>query len=63
MATLDNWTWLMRDVMKYQTSEGVPPFAWAFFVLYLIVTAFLFLNIFTAIVMDQYDFTARVTSP
>ena len=53
----------MRDVMKYQTSEGVPPFAWAFFVLYLIVTAFLFLNIFTAIVMDQYDFTARVTSP
>ena len=63
VATLDNWTWLMRDVMAWQTASGQPPFAWAFFVLYLIVTAFLFLNIFTAIVMDQYDFTARVTSP
>mmetsp|Transcript_16657 Transcript_16657/g.38548 ORF Transcript_16657/g.38548 Transcript_16657/m.38548 type:complete len:616 (-) Transcript_16657:289-2136(-) len=63
VATLDNWTWLMRDVMQGQRKYlGSFPYAWVFFVLYLIITAFLFLNIFTAIVMDQYAFTARVTS-
>jgi len=62
VATLDGWTRLMRDVMAGEQHLGNSPWAWAFFVIYLIVTAFLFLNIFTAIVMDQYDFTARVTS-
>ena len=62
VATLDNWTWLMRDIMQGQRAAGEYPIAWVFFILYLIITAFLFLNIFTAIVMDQYDFTARVTS-
>ena len=62
VATLDNWSWLMRDLMAGQRSQGTFPFAWVYFVFYLIVTAFLFLNIFTAIVMDQYSFTARVTS-
>jgi hypothetical protein len=62
VATLDNWVWLMRDIMQAQRSQGVFPFAWIFFFFYLVLTAFLFLNIFTAIVMDQYDFTARVTS-
>jgi hypothetical protein len=62
VATLDGWTRLMRDVMSGERFMGSSPWAWAFFVIYLIITAFLFLNIFTAIVMDQYDFTARVTS-
>ena len=62
VATLDNWSWLMRDIMAGQRAMDQPPFAWVMFVIYLVITAFLFLNIFTAIVMDQYDFTARVTS-
>jgi hypothetical protein len=62
VATLDNWTWLMRDIMAGQRNNGSYPFAWIYFVFYLILTAFLFLNIFTAIVMDQYGFTARVTT-
>ena len=62
VATLDNWSWLMRDIMAGQRAMDQPPFAWVMFVIYLVITAFLFLKIFTAIVMDQYDFTARVTS-
>jgi hypothetical protein len=62
VATLDGWCWVMRDVMAAQRRRGEYASAWLFFTTYLVVTAFLFLNIFTAIVLDQYSFTARVTS-
>mmetsp|Transcript_59808 Transcript_59808/g.135318 ORF Transcript_59808/g.135318 Transcript_59808/m.135318 type:complete len:1220 (-) Transcript_59808:205-3864(-) len=62
IATLDNWTWLMRDMMQAQRQVGETPSAWIFFLTYIFITAFLFLNIFTATVMEQYAFTARVTS-
>ena len=58
VATLDNWTWLMHDIV-----EAGHPEASFIFIIFIIVAALLFLNLFTAIVMDQYEFTSRVTSP
>jgi len=62
VATLDNWTWFMRDVMQGQRQLDESPTAWIFFTLYLVITAFLFLNIFTAIVMDQCVLCTRARS-
>ena len=56
VATLDDWSWLMHDIMETYW------LVWAYFFAYLLIISFLFLNIFTAIVMDQYEFTSRVTS-
>jgi hypothetical protein len=53
VATLDGWVRLMRDVIRGEEYMGGTPIAWIFFGVYLTITAFLFLNIFTAIVMDQ----------
>merc|ERR1711871_606557 len=56
VATLDDWSWLMHDMMESYW------YVWMYFFFYLVIISFLFLNIFTAIVMDQYEFTSRVTS-
>lgn len=53
VATLDNWTWLMRDIMHGQRARGQYPTAWIFFITYVVVTSFLILNLFTAVIMDQ----------
>jgi len=62
VATLDGWCWIMRDVMFMQRQRGEDANAWIFFILYLTVSAFMTLNIFAVIFLDQYSFTARVTS-
>ena len=38
VATLDNWSWLMRDIMAGQRAMDQPPFAWVMFVIYLVIT-------------------------
>jgi hypothetical protein len=62
VATLDGWCWIMRDVMFMQRQRGEYANAWMFFILYLTISAFMTLNIFAVIFLDQYSFTARVTS-
>jgi hypothetical protein len=43
----------MRDIMLAESSTGLYPIAWVFFIVYLVVTSFIFLNVLTAIVLDQ----------
>lgn len=48
VLTFEDWT----DVM-YQSMQEYPTFGWIFFVSFTVITAFIFLNLFTGIIMEQ----------
>lgn len=51
VATLESWTGVMRDAMVYM------PYAWIFFVSFVIVGTFVMINMFVAVVLNSLEET------
>lgn len=54
VMTLDNWSTVVRPIMDDQ------PYAWLFFVPYILISAFTMLNLFVAVIVDTMQ-TMRST--